>query len=226
MAIIVSVMLPETNPDLTEGQTEARLSDTLKGYIKVVRDRLFMSFMIISILSIVVYMQMNSTLPVYLRDFHGVPPQGYGYLVSLNAGMVVLLQFWFTRKTSTKAPMLMMALGTVFYAVGFGLFGFISHYALFMLAMILITIGEMIVSPIGSALVAKFSPEDMRGRYLAVYSIAWGIPIAIGPLAAGIIMDKYDPNWVWYGSGIVSMIAVIGFLSLRTHARRRFSEIR
>jgi len=77
--------------------------------------------------------------------------------------------------------------------------------------MVIITIGEMIVTPVAQALVAKFSPEEMRGRYMAVFGISWLLPGAIGPLLAGLIMDNGNPLWVWYGSGILATVAAIGF---------------
>jgi len=46
-----------------------------------------------------------------------------------------------------------------------------------------ITIGEMIVVPVGQALVARLAPEDMRGRYMAFYGLCWTIPAAVGPWA-------------------------------------------
>ena len=59
------------------------------------------------------------------------------------------------------------------------------------------------------------APEDMRGRYSGVMGFSWMIPWMIGPLLAGLIMDYGDPNWVWYGSAILGMIAAVGFLLLR-----------
>jgi MFS family permease len=85
---------------------------------------------------------------------------------------------------------------------------------MFLLAMVIITLGEMIVAPVGQALVAKFAPEDMRGRYMAVFGYSWGIPFAIGPYLAGIVLDNYDPHVLWYAAGIVGTLAVMGFLGL------------
>ena len=132
-------------------------------------------------------------------------------LMSLNATMVVLLQFAITRKIGKKSPMQMMALGALIYAIGFALYGFVSDYALFMVAMAIITIGEMVVTPVAQALVAKFSPEEMRGRYMAVFGISWLLPGAVGPLLAGLVMDAGKPLWVWYGSGILALVAALGF---------------
>ncbi len=115
-----------------------------------------------------------------------------------------------------------MAAGTFLYAIGFAMYGFVSVYSLFMLAMVIITIGEMIVAPVGQALVAKFAPEEMRGRYMAVFGISWGIPFAIGPYLAGLILDNYDPRWLWYIAGVIGLLAVFGFLGITaTHRTKR-----
>jgi MFS family permease len=166
-------------------------------------------------LMVLVYMNMNTTLGVYLRDVYGVPESGYGWILSLNAAMVVLFQFYTTQRVENKPPLMMMALGTALYAIGFAMYGFVSAYILFLLAMVIITIGEMIVVPVSQALVARFAPEDMRGRYMAMFGFSWGIPFAIGPLMAGIIMDNYNPQLLWYAAGVVGALAVAGFLSLQ-----------
>ena len=220
-AVIVYLSLPETKPEAVEGQLEQSLFETIKGYGAVFTDRVFIIYLLISMLAVIVYMQMNSTLSVYLRDFHDIPAQGFGALMSLNAGMVVLFQFWVSRRTSSRPPMLVLAVGTVFYAVGFGLYGFVDTFFLFIAAMVIITIGEMIVSPVAQALVARFAPSEMRGRYMAMYGFSWVIPMAIGPLLAGIIMDNYNPDWVWYASGMVAFVAVFGFIGLHTYSRDR-----
>ena len=220
-AAIVFIRLPETRPAPSGDQPEQSLLEGMGGYRKVLKDRLYMAFIFVSILAILVYMQMNTTLSVYLRDFHQVPPQGFGLILSLNAAMVVLFQFWITRRISKYQPMLLMAFGTLFYAVGFALYGFVASYALFLLAMVIITIGEMITSPTAQALAAGFAPEDMRGRYLAVFGLAWLVPTATGPLAAGLIMDNFDPRWVWYLGGLLALASTIGYLILNAPANQR-----
>jgi MFS family permease len=119
--------------------------------------------------------------------------------------------------------MLLMTIGTFFYAIGFAAYGFVSTYVLFLAAMVIITIGEMIVSPTSSALVASLAPAEMRGRYMAVTGFSWIIPSMIGPLAAGLVMDNLNPNWVWYAGGILGLIATAGYLILSTVSSNRLS---
>ncbi len=108
----------------------------------------------------------------------------------------------------------MMGLGTVFYAIGFTMMGFISAYALFVLAIVVITFGEMVVVPTSQALTANFAPEDMRGRYMAVYGLSWAIPSTLGPGAAGFILDNYNPNLLWYLGGGLCVISAFSFYIL------------
>jgi MFS family permease len=100
-------------------------------------------------------------------------------------------------------------------AMGFAMYGFVSFYYMFIVAMVIITIGEMIVSPVAQALVASFAPEDMRGRYMAVSGFSWGIPFAVGPYFAGLIIDGPTPHFLWYVAGFIGLLSTIGFLGLQ-----------
>ena len=223
-AVIVYKLVPETKPKAPEEQRQETILETLAGYRVVMGDKVYVAFLITSMLMLIVYQQMYNTLSVFLRDVHGVSTQGYGFILSLDAGTVVLFQFWVTRRIKKYAPMLMMAIGTAFYLVGFTMYGFVSTYILFVIAILLITVGEMIVTPVGQALVAHFAPKDMRGRYMAFFALSWTIPAAVGPWAAGLIMDNYDPNWVWYAAGIISAVAIAGFCALYLITRPRLVE--
>jgi MFS family permease len=223
VAFIVYRSIPETKPQETEKEEKKTLAQTFSGYRVVLTDRLYVVYLLVSMLMLVAYQQMYNTLSVYLRDTHGVPERGYGALLSIDAFLVVLLQFWVTRRVRDRPPMVMMAAGTTLYMLGLSMFGFVSAYWLFVVAILLLTFGEMIVMPVSQALAARFAPEEMRGRYMAFYSLAWAIPSTIGPWAAGLILDNYNPDWVWYVAGIACAIAVAGFLALQPGAQKRFA---
>ena len=219
-AVILFFTLRETRRPAQEGEAQESMLQTFGGYFKVLRDSAFTWFLVASMLSVLVYMQMNTTLSVYLRDIHGVPEQGFGYILSLNAAMVVLFQFPITRWISKFRPMMIMVIGTLFYAVGFGLYGFVSIYIMFLVAMVIITIGEMLVSPVSQSIVARLAPEAMRGRYMAAYGFSWIIPSALGPLMAGLVMDNLDPRWVWYGAGLIGLVAAAAYYALEWRTQR------
>ena len=231
VAALVFRLLPETKPQVqAEAHTESRQPEsvwqTVLGYRHVLRDFAFMAFIVASIMMLLVYQQAYGALSVYLRDVHSIDSQGYGLLMTSSAITVVLFQFGVSRWLRGRAPFRMMAFGTLFYMVGFTMFGLVSPYPLFVTAIIIITIGEMIVVPVSQGLAANFAPEEMRGRYMAVFGLSWAIPQTIGPGAAGYIMDNFNPNLVWYLGGILCAVSALGFyfLHLRLGTQPRFAS--
>lgn len=222
---IVFRLIPETKPQPKEKNgAEASIWQTLRGYGVALVDRPYLAFIVASILMILVYQQMYSSLSVYLRDVHQVDPQYYGMIMSSSAVTVVLFQFWVTRVIKGYPPFLMMMAATFFYMIGFTMYGFVATVPLFIFAMVIITVGEMIGMPTSSVLAAAFAPEEMRGRYMAVFGLTWNVPSMIGPWAAGLVFDNFDPNYVWYIGGVLCIVAMLAFytLHLKLGAREQF----
>lgn len=218
VAFLFFLFIPETKPQGSAVvEKHESLFQTFKGYGSALKDGAFMAFLLASILMGLVYGQMYNSLSVFLSKFHNIDPSGYGFLLTLSAIVVILFQFSTTRITRKKPPFRMMAVGTLFYMLGFGMFGFTSYYWMFALAIVIITVGEMIVVPTSQGLAASFAPEEMRGRYMAVYGLSWSIPSAIGPGVAGVVLDNLNPNLLWYVGALLCFVASLSFFTL--HAR-------
>jgi MFS family permease len=225
VAAIFARFIDETKPEPKPGKQEETIWQTIVGYRVALRDAAFMAFLVASLLMAVVYQQMYGSLSVFLRDNHGISTQQYGFMLTSSAITVVIFQFWVMRIIKKRPPFLMMAIGTFFYVIGFSMFGFVSAYLLFVAAVVVITIGEMIIVPTSQALAANFAPEDMRGRYMAVYGLAWAIPSTFGPGVAGYILDNFNPNLLWYIGGVLCLLSVFAFyaLHLRIGRQQRFA---
>jgi MFS family permease len=72
----------------------------------------------------------------------------------------------------------------------------------------------MIGMPTSNSLAAAFAPEDKRARYMAIFGLTWAIPSMVGPWSAGLIMDNYNPNYIWYIGGVLCVVAIGAFLLL------------
>jgi MFS family permease len=226
VASILIIFLPETRPTVpSEVRQHESLLKTTAGYRVALRDLPYMSFTLAGMLVLIVYQQQYSSLPVYLLNVHNIDSRSYGTMLAISGLEVVLFQIWISRVIRKFPPFLMMMLGSLFFMAGFIMMGFIRGFPLFVLAVSIATIGEMILFPTNKALAVNFAPEDMRGRYMAVYDLGWTIPATIGPAAAGLILDHYDPNLLWYIGGLLCTLAAIGFydLHLWLGAQKRFA---
>ena len=222
-ALIVFVALPETKPEIPEGEIQASMLQTIQGYGIVFKDRLLLVIITLTMFTAIVYLQINSSLSVYLRDLHGISAQQFGYILSLNAIMVVVMQFSITKQVKKFQPLWMMALGNVLYAGGFAMYGFVSGYPAFLFAMVIVTLGEMVIAPVIQTVVAFIAPHDMRGRYMAAFQIGRQSAAAIGPLIAGVILDHYNPNWLWYSGGLICVTVAAGYVVLNKRAGMQFN---
>jgi len=151
---------------------------------------------------------------VYLRDVHHISSQDYGVMLAVAGLEVVLFQIWISRSCKKYPPFLVMTFGTLFFIAGFTMIGFVGEVPLFLLAIVVITIGEMITFPTNRAIGANFAPVEMRGRYMAVYDLGWTIPATVGPAAAGIILDHYNPNLLWFLGGVLCTVSALVFYAL------------
>ncbi len=221
-AIIFAIKVPETHPErgkenenLPEIPVIKKTPEKKKlGYGIVFKNWRFMIFTCVSALMGLTYMQMNSTLSVFLIEDLAFTNQQFGLLISMNALTVVVLQFWLTKRIKMFPALLMMAAGNILYGIGFGLYGFIRTIPLAFGAMVIITFGEMIIAPFSHTIVANFAPEDQRGRYNAVSMSVRLIPMLLGPIGAGAIMDNLDRKVLWYIAGLLTFVAALGYAIL------------
>src|SRR5215216_58952 len=214
VAVLLFRLLPETKPQVQNeaGHKEETLWGTIKGYRVVIRDLAFVGFIVSGMLALIVYIQQYGSLAVFLRDVHGIDSKGYGLILSITGLEVVLFQFWVSRIIRHRPPFLMMMLAAVIFAAGIFLYGIVHGFPLFVLAAMIVCVGEMIYFPTSQVIAAGFAPKDMRGRYMAVAGFAWSIPNTIGPAAAGYILDNLDPHLLWYIGGVICIASALGYL--------------
>ncbi len=215
VAVILYFKLPETQPEHHKEQKKGEsFLKTMSGYRVVVQDFTYIVFILVGILSLFVYQQQYSSFPVYLRDVHHISSQIYGVMLAIAGLEVVLFQFMVSRAIRKYPPFQIMTLGTFFFVIGFGVIGFVQGVLLFLLAVIVITVGEMITFPTNRVIAANFAPPDMRGRYMAIFDLGWTLPATFGPAAAGLVLDYYNPHLLWYIGGILCAISALGFYAL------------
>ena len=214
-AFFVMFFIPETKPESTEEEHEHNsLAKTFADYRVVFKDARYMLFLLFGILITFGYQNSTTVLPVFMRDDHGFDPKFFGYMMSMNAFMVVVLQMFISKQVKKFSASLVMAVGSLLYAVSYLAFGLAKTIPMFFVVMAVLTIGEMVLSPTQQKAIADFAPEHMRGRYMAISTFIWVIPSSVSTLIAGFIMDNWNSNYVWYLSFLLGAISIFGYLGL------------
>ena len=79
--------------------------------------------------------------------------------------------------------------------------------------MIIVTVGEIIFSPVATAVVGELAPREKRGRYMGFFGWSETIGMSVAPLVGGILLDTFTetPNLVWVPISAFGFIAAAGF---------------
>lgn len=192
-----------------------RKREALGGYGTVLRDRRYLGFVGSYILVSMTMALIWVLLSVYTKRNFGVPENLYGWIPTTNALLVIAFQYVITLWTRKRDPLVMMALGSGFYAAAALIIAFAGGFWGFWLAMVVMTIGELVLVPTSSTYAANLAPADMRGRYMSLYGLSWPIAAGISPVTGGWLSDVYGPRSPWYGGVAAGLAAVLGFLWMR-----------
>lgn len=181
-----------------------------RSYLAVLRDRRYLFFLLALFLNAVVYIQHTSVLPLQLRaDGHG--PTFYSVLLSLNAAMVICLELLFTKYVQHLPARFAVALGVGLVGVGMNLYVAGPAMAMFVVATVVWTVGEMIGTPTASAWPGRVAPAHLRGRYIAASAFPMQIGYAVGPVI-GIAVWQLSAALVWWMCGVLTVVAVVAVL--------------
>lgn len=189
----------------------------VRSVFSVGADRRFLAFTGLSWLVFMVMGQMSSTLSVFTVDLVGFSTSQYGLLLTLNGLLVVAFQYPLTRLTNRAAKPTVMASGALLYALGFLVMGWVGSYSLALIAMVVITTGEMSFAPTSLAEVGELSRPAWRGRYMGFYGLSENLGLSIGPLIGGVLIDHFarQPLAIWGGVALIAVIAAVGFIRFR-----------
>ena len=184
-----------------------------RSMLSIANDRPFLVFAVISLLLFIVMGQMISTLSIFTVDRVGFSTAQYGLLLALNGLIVIFFQYPMTLALKRVAKFRALILGSLVYAVGYLSLGWITQFRWALVAMAVITGGEIIHAPVSLSVIGELSPEDQRGRYMGLFGLSQTIGMAVGPLLGGILLDAFpsDLKLVWAPIASIALIAAIGY---------------
>ena len=153
---------------------------------------------------------------VYTVDMAGISKAQLGTLYTVNGLLVVLLQLPLTRLLARFALTAQIAGGSLLYAFGYGSIGMLVGYEYFMGALIVVTLGEVMMSPPTLTLTSRLAPEGRMGRYMGIHGFFVASGWSFGPLYGGIMLDHFPHNWplAWVLISSLALVAAAGYFLL------------
>lgn len=216
---VIYLAIAETNK-LTQFSSQA-----YRGWLVALSDRALMIFIVVNILFTTYLSQIQTTMPLYLKNFvstTGFDEKTISILFSWHIAFAAICQLpiasWLNRFTRIQA----LTFSLIMWGGGFilvWLTGILNSNALIWTALALgvMSIAMVAYTPSASAIVADLAPESLRGVYLSLNSQCWAIGYFIGPILGGWALDRSatiaHSFWLVCAVSIVIGILILQYLN-------------
>jgi MFS family permease len=196
--LAIAPMLPREEPPSAE-RPAVGLWRALRA------DRALMTLLPAVVLADVVYRQLYTTLPLHLRD-SGQPVVLYTALIALGSGLILLLEIPVALRLRAFPSYPIIATGYVLVGAGFALFALPVSAAAAVVAMVVLTAGEILYKTTATAHVLDAAPDHLVGQYQGLYS---GAATSGSMLAApvGTAIYAAAPGLLWPLCGVAGLVA-------------------
>ncbi len=181
----------------------------------------FLFLMLIYLVWSVIFIQLMSTYPLYMRNIYGLAENRIGQLFAVNTVLIVILEMVLMERIrkypitrSINISFLLLGIGMGMIPLGRG-FGFAAASA------VLWTFGEMLSIPLFAALVAERAAEEAKGRYMGLFSLIFSLAFIVGPPAGTAIYEGLGGDAVWFICAGLSLGMAVAFSFLRPHLESR-----
>jgi MFS family permease len=196
-----------------------------ESWLIALRDKRLGIFMLVNILFTTYISQLQSTLPLYLKNF----AQGefeissLSSLFTLHIIFAALFQLPIARFLNSFTRIHALMISLLLWGISFLLIWFtgnIDNYPFLwgVFALMVGAIAMVAYNPSASALIVDLSPANLRGIYFSLNSQCWAIGYLIGPSLGGWVLDQpsiYVHNfWLIGALSIIIGIGILRYLEL------------
>lgn len=184
-----------------------------RSILLIATNKDFVLFTVLCLLIFSVAGQLTSTLSVFTVDGIGFSTAEYGLLLTLNGLLVVFFQYPVTLGIERIGKYRSVISGCLLYGIGYLSLGWVRSFDWALIAMTVITCGEILFSPTTLAIVGELSPKEKRGQYMGFFGLSQTLGVSLGPLAGGVLLDTFprDFRLVWGPIALAAFVAAAGF---------------
>jgi predicted MFS family arabinose efflux permease len=221
--VLVYFMIPETRPSFAPRTLPATFDEARspgsegspspaggrRTPTSPLTDSVFLESVAVSFLFTLIFCSHLVVLPLTITQSAGYPAVVFGLLAAVNGVLVALFEITIVAKLARFRRLRLAALGYALAALGFGMIGLVMHWAWFLLAVLVFTLGEILSAPQQMAFIADWAPPEARGRYLSLHQATWSIAFAVNPALTLPLHAALGERLFW---GLAPLVALPGVI--------------
>ncbi|WP_121640167.1 MFS transporter [Virgibacillus sp. Bac330] len=164
----------------------------------------------------IAYSQWQSTIASYTQDLQ-IPLELYSTLWAINGFLIVLgqplIKLLTTRVTSQKKQ---IYVGNTIFLISFLIALWSETFSMFAIAMVILTVGEMLVWPAVPTLANDLAPQGRTGFYQGIVNSIGAAGRMVGPLLGGVIVDMFNIELLFF---ILLALLIIPYITTSMYDR-------
>ena len=204
-ALVAVKRLPETHPERSRGN-EGRKPDPIASSTASTGVR---QFVLVTFISLVAFSGFEATFSLLTEARFDLSESAtYGLFFLVGIGLVVVQGGAIHTVVVRLGEVRTVQFGLVCNAVGLALVAVDAGWAPLVLALALLIVGQGLVAPTLSALVAAHSSAHRTGATLGVQQAAGGLARSVGPAVAGYLFGRSIPAPYLFGAALV-VVAIL-----------------
>ena len=175
-------------------------------------DKRFLLFIFLTSVFATLFFQLFMTLPIYYREVYDLNEKLIGGLLAVNGITVFALEMIMVYILSKKYRLhSLIVIGMILMGISFTMLNLGHSITLLVFSMLILSISEIFAMPFMATFVVDRSNERNRGSYMGLYTISFSIALIIAPYLGSRIIAHLGFDILWWGTGIISLLAGIGF---------------
>jgi len=170
------------------------------------RDFQYLAFLGLIFITGIIFIQLFSTFPLYMKSVYGFLENRIGQLMAINTLLIVIVEMVLLEKVKHLRREKVIAFAFLLLGLGFALMPLGRGFLFASFTVGVWTFGEMLSMPLAAALIADRAGEQSQGRYMGLFSLAFSSALVVGPLVGTGVYRNWGPNILWLGCGILGLL--------------------
>ncbi|HHW9593571.1 TPA: DHA2 family efflux MFS transporter permease subunit [Staphylococcus aureus] len=203
------------NPESEEYKVNEKIKKEHKNFIfgeGVSRGKILAALLFGMFIAILNQTLLNVALPKINTEFNISASTGQwlmtGFML-VNGILIPIMAYLFNKYSYRK----LFLVALVLFTIGSLICAISMNFPIMMVGRVLQAIGAGVLMPLGSIVIITIYPPEKRGAAMGTMGIAMILAPAIGPTLSGYIVQNYHWNVMFYGMFIIGIIAIlIGFV--------------
>jgi len=139
------------------------------------------------------------------------------HVTAMNAGVIILLQILVSSIVKNTPVLPTMIVGIALGSIGMGMLAIAPSPLIFLLSMIIFTLGEMVAHPKFISYVGLIAPPDKKAVYQG-YSFLYGvIGSGVGGILGALLYVRFvetdnNPSMLWITFSMIGVVTILGLL--------------